>query len=273
MIAYVLFQQPVFALNQGDDAVDMTPEAMWQLGLQYEHGENVKQDPDEAIRLYCRSARKGWTGAAYQLGWIYANGRGVPRNDAVAAAWFALAAADGDQHALRMLDRLGVPAEEQQRRCLLSDNSEFLPPLKSVPDPDRSLVETWVVRLAPEYDLHAGLVLAVIEIESGFNSRARSIKDAHGLMQLLPETARRFGVSNINDPLENLRGGMAYLRWLMDYFDGELELVLAGYNAGEKAVERYRGIPPYAETRSYVRQVLRIYRKTGDQPVAVSTDV
>jgi soluble lytic murein transglycosylase-like protein len=74
-------------------------------------------------------------------------------------------------------------------------------------------------------------------------------------MQLIPETAARFKVENVWDPEQNLRGGMAYLRWLLDYYDGDLTLALAGYNAGEGAVDRYRGVPPYAETRTYVSRI------------------
>jgi soluble lytic murein transglycosylase-like protein len=114
-----------------------------------------------------------------------------------------------------------------------------------------------VHRLAPEYHLDPRLVVAVIEVESGFNPKAKSPKGAMGLMQLMPETARRFGVKNPWDPLQNLRGGMAYLRWLLDRFDGDLALVLASYNAGEKAVERYRGVPPFGETRRYVQRITR----------------
>ena len=101
----------------------------------------------------------------------------------------------------------------------------------------------------------ADLVVPVIEVESGFNPSARSPKNAQGLMQLIPETAERFGVNNVWDPEQNLRGGMAYLKWLMSHFSEDLELVLAAYNAGEGAVERYLGVPPFAETRNYVRKI------------------
>jgi len=85
---------------------------------------------------------------------------------------------------------------------------------------------------------------------------AVSPKQAQGLMQLIPDTALRFKVRNAMDPAQNIRGGMAYLRWLMAYFEGDVALVAAAYNAGERAVERYRGVPPYAETRDYVRRIL-----------------
>jgi soluble lytic murein transglycosylase-like protein len=100
-------------------------------------------------------------------------------------------------------------------------------------------------------------VLAVVEVESNFDPRARSHKNAQGLMQLIPATAERFGVDDVWDPEQNLRGGMSYLRWLLDHFDGDIKLALAGYNAGEQAVRRHRGIPPYAETRAYVERISR----------------
>jgi len=109
--------------------------------------------------------------------------------------------------------------------------------------------------VAPEYKLQPHVVLAFMAAESNFDPNARSPKDAHGLMQLIPGTAARFGVRNILDPVQNIRGGMAYLRWLLARFEGDLTLAAAGYNAGEGAVERYLGVPPYAETRLYVRKI------------------
>jgi soluble lytic murein transglycosylase-like protein len=114
---------------------------------------------------------------------------------------------------------------------------------------------------AQTHTVKAALIRAVILVESGFNPRAVSKRGAVGLMQLLPETARRYGVSNIYDPGQNIRAGTQYLRDLMVRFDSDLNLTLAAYNAGENAVERYGGrIPPYKETQKYVPSVLRIYR-------------
>lgn len=103
------------------------------------------------------------------------------------------------------------------------------------------------------------LVEAVIRVESAFNTGARSSKGAMGLMQLMPATARDLGVSDAYDPDQNLRGGTAYLRRMIDRFDGDLRLALAGYNAGPGAVEKYRGVPPYRETTAYVDRVLSMY--------------
>jgi soluble lytic murein transglycosylase-like protein len=102
---------------------------------------------------------------------------------------------------------------------------------------------------------------AVIVVESGFNSRAVSKRGAVGLMQLMPATARRYGVRNPYDPGENIHAGARYLRDLKQRYGGDLTLVLAAYNAGEKAVEKHgRRIPPFAETRRYVPRVLGVYR-------------
>ena len=108
-------------------------------------------------------------------------------------------------------------------------------------------------------DLDPKLVEALIRVESAFNARALSNKGAMGLMQLMPGTATELGVENAFDIEENLRGGTAYLRSLLDRFSGDLTLALAGYNAGPGAVEKYGGIPPYRETTDYVRRVMTAY--------------
>ena len=114
--------------------------------------------------------------------------------------------------------------------------------------------------LAPRYALEPRLALAIIAVESNFEPGARSPKDARGLMQLVPKTASRFNVGNPYDIKDNLRGGFAYLRWLLAYYKGQVALAVAAYNAGEAAVDRYRGIPPFPETRDYVQRVLRLFR-------------
>jgi len=117
--------------------------------------------------------------------------------------------------------------------------------------------------------IQAALVRAVIVVESGFNPRAVSKRGAVGLMQLRPATARRYGVKDIYDPEQNIQAGTHYLSDLLIRFDSNLELALAAYNAGEEAVERYgRRIPPYAETLSYVPNVMRVYQRLMNHPRA-----
>jgi soluble lytic murein transglycosylase-like protein len=103
------------------------------------------------------------------------------------------------------------------------------------------------------------LALAIARTESNFNPSAVSGKNAQGLMQLIPETSVRFNVRKPFDPEQNIRGGLAYLRWLLAYFRGDVALVAAAYNSGEGTVNRYRGIPPYPETRDYVKRILNFF--------------
>ncbi|MCB0323060.1 MAG: lytic transglycosylase domain-containing protein [Bdellovibrionales bacterium] len=124
--------------------------------------------------------------------------------------------------------------------------------------PTRSKYDELIRQMAVSYKLEPSLVKAVVHAESSFNPRALSPKGAGGLMQLMPATARRFGVSDVYSPVENVVGGVRYLRWLYERFDGNVVHVIAGYNAGENAVSRYGGIPPYSETQTYVKRVLRL---------------
>ena len=130
---------------------------------------------------------------------------------------------------------------------------------KLVPVPDADLAPLITIH-SDAQSLDPKLVRALIQVESGYNQRALSNKGAMGLMQLMPATASLLKVRNPYDPDDNLRGGTRYLRQMLDRFAGRVELALSAYNAGPKAVERHGGIPPYAETRAYVRRILALYR-------------
>jgi soluble lytic murein transglycosylase-like protein len=112
-----------------------------------------------------------------------------------------------------------------------------------------------VAAASREFGVEEAFVRAVIHAESAFNPRALSHKGAQGLMQLIPATAERFGVTDPFEPAQNIRGGVQYLAWLLERFDGDHTLAAAGYNAGEGAVDRFGGVPPYEETQRYVERV------------------
>ena len=245
----------------------------------YEHGEGVDKNPALAASLYCDAARHGDAEAQFSLGWMYANGRVVTRDDNMASYFFGLAAEQGHEHAKKMLRFVGDYVDPQVPQCLRKtftkpeerqQSAQYkLPflvgskPAEFVPvTPDQKFVLTLVNRYAPEYGIDPGLALAVIQTESNFNPWARSPKNAQGLMQLIPETAARFNVKRPLDPVQNVQGGLAYLRWLLAYFQGDVPLVVAAYNAGEGAVNRFRGIPPYPETRAYVRRIMELFGRS-----------
>lgn len=137
-------------------------------------------------------------------------------------------------------------------------------------------IDEAVERIAAQHSLPPQLIHSVIKVESNYNPYAVSNKGAQGLMQLIPETARRFGVSNTFNPVENIQGGAKYLRYLLDLYGGNYPLALAAYNAGEGAVAKFGGIPPYAETQNYVIQVgrqLEAAKKAAAKPVAAPKPV
>jgi soluble lytic murein transglycosylase-like protein len=132
-------------------------------------------------------------------------------------------------------------------------------------------LENMVDRIAGEQGVEGPLVHSVIRAESNYNPNAVSLKGALGLMQLIPATARRFGVSNAFDAQENIQGGVRYLRFLLDYYQNDYVRAIAAYNAGEAAVDKYHGIPPYAETQNYVSRVaqnLKVARQNPVKPTA-----
>ena len=125
-----------------------------------------------------------------------------------------------------------------------------------LPEVVRTRYSQEIREIAARHRVDADLVEAVIRVESAFNPRAVSNKGAQGLMQLMPRTASALGVRNVFDPYQNIEGGVRHLRYLLDRYPGNVPLALAAYNAGEKAVDQYHGIPPYGETTQYVQKIL-----------------
>ncbi len=259
----------VFADDPGAALADESPHVAGLIDAA-RAGEQARDYPLAAQR-YCEAAREGSAEAMFRLGRLYSVGLGVRRDNAVAASLLGSASRLGHAGAQQMLGDLPAP-EGRQPDCdsllpsgaVSADSAETPQPRSTahyasvLPPGKRKLVKV-VETLAARYKVDPRLVLAVIVAESGFDAAAISPKNAQGLMQLIPETAERFNVADPLHPEQNLKGGIAYLRWLLAYFRGDVQLALAGYNAGERAVDKYRGVPPYEETRAYVKRVLELY--------------
>lgn len=264
MLALVL-SAPAFALPRDAGLTTLEArasagdaQAALKLGERYEHAEGVRRDYGQALKLYCAAARDGDAQAAYNIGWMHLNGRGVARDDRMAGAWLQRAAARGHEHAGKLASHFPPSGAEADDACPRAKIAEALEaPVAAPVAPER--IAKLVRQMAPKFGLDPALVIAVIAVESAFRSDAVSPKNAQGLMQLIPGTAERFGVRDPFDAAQNLRGGMRYLRLLIETFEGDLTLALAAYNAGEQAVARHKGVPPYAETQAYVRKLRLLY--------------
>ena len=228
----------------------------------------------KAANMYCEASRYGSAEAIYRLGMLYAFGRGVPANKDYAANLFGIAAMHGHFEAQKMLETIEIRTQDTPLCVLQAVAPEHAPKheylaikgslgidayVASLPKNKR-----WVVNLvdtiADWYKVDSKLVLSIITAESNFKVRAKSNADAHGLMQLIPATSERFNVKNAYDASQNIKGGVKYLRWLLSYFRGDVTLTIAAYNAGEGAVDKYKGMPPYKETRAYVKKVMALYQ-------------
>lgn len=233
--------------------------ARYDLALNTERGSSgIAQDKAQAFDIYCKLAQDGYAPAQFRLGWLLANGQLTGRDDATAAYFIDLAAKQNHPQALRLQKSLaGVTPKTPP--CIFDHLGNDL--AATVGEKHRATLAL-VRKLAPEYGIQPRLAIALIAAESNFNPTAVSPKNAQGLMQLIPETAERFGVRKVFDTEQNLRGGLAYLRWLLAYFEGDVRLALAGYNAGEGNVERFSGVPPFSETMKYVERILAAYSRS-----------
>ncbi len=221
------------------------------------------RDIEHAAALYCEAARHGSAEAHYRSGLLYKTSSNAIYN--VAYAKFFLMVAMEHSHPMAESGLLSLERLDQipviQPECL-NQGYQFSPGrfdleryIANLPSHRRHVAQL-LASLAHEYKIPPKLALAIGAVESNFDSDALSPKQAMGVMQLLPATARRFNVTKPFDPEQNIRGGLAYLQWLLKKFPDNLPLSVAAYNAGEGAVQRYRQIPPYRETQIYVQRVL-----------------
>lgn len=233
----------------------------------------------EVVANYCKQAKAGDADAFFALAWMYENGKGVSVDKSIAAQLYAKAAEQGHNSAKQSLTRItGVQPSSTLPNCLLpdppvakathTDVTSSVEERKTISEKTAALfysqrhVLKLVNKLAPRYKIDTNLVMAFIAVESGFNVQATSVKNAQGLMQLIPATAQRFGVKDAYKAEDNIKGGLAYLRWLLAYYKGDVELVAAAYNAGEGAVDKHKGVPPYPETRMYVKKIASLYNNS-----------
>lgn len=214
-----------------------------------------------AAALYCEAARFGSAEGHFRAALIHLRGSAENRNLIHAKSFLHYAHELGHPFAERYLSEVSEVAikvpeclteAETYRSLQKLDFNAHLDHLSK----ERRQVANLVARLAPEYGIVPELALAIAAAESNFNPKALSPKNATGVMQLIPATAERFGVQDIWNIEQNIRGGLAYLRWLMKRFANNTELAVAAYNAGEGNIDRYQGVPPFYETRSYVFRVM-----------------
>lgn len=260
---------------------------MLEHGWAAESGIGQKPSAHLAAYLYCQAARSGSAEGHYRAGKVLS---ALGDGDAHSSASFFLATAVELGHARAralladQVQRHG-PARVDMPGCL--GGAAYDPPavahaghVESTPSaaatasvrkplfdleayiaalsPARRHVADLVAKHAPDFGIDVRLALAVASVESNFDPKATSPKNARGVMQLIPETAKRFNVADPYDPVQSIKGGLAYLRWLTEHFAGDLLRIIAAYNAGEGAVKQYQGVPPFEETRIYVRRVMEL---------------
>ena len=234
--------------------------AALEQGRAAEEGKGFSKNLSQAVALYCDAATMGSPEGFYRIGRLLATAPVGQRNQRLANAYLALAISLGNQDAHKYFDPAQGNAELGSDCAQLAgvvENQNFnVDAYLAKQAPAKIEIARLIRQLAPKYNVDPRLALAIAMTESNLTANAVSPKNAQGVMQLIPATQERFGVTRPFNAEQNIRGAMAYLRWLDKRFAGDWRLVAAAYNAGEGSVDRYGGIPPYAETQQYVRRVM-----------------
>lgn len=249
---------PAFA-----DGFEEAPRVLAALeqGRAAETGKGVSRNLWQAVRLYCDAATMGGPEAYFRIGRLLATAPGSMRNPRLANAYLAMAASLGSHEALKYYDPQQGNAD-LEGDCPAAGGMDYA---DSGFDVDAYLrkqsaakqqIAGLIRKVATKNHMNVQFALAIAMAESNLDPTAVSPSNAQGVMQLIPATQERFGVTRPFDPEQNIKGALAYIRWLEKRFAGDWRLVAAAYNAGEGAVDRHNGIPPYAETQQYVRRVM-----------------
>lgn len=236
--------------------------------------EGQNRDLEYAAALYCEAARHGSAEGHYRSGLIHLQPTSDIYNKSLARTFLSIALQLGYPQAELALSSIdGLAATPFVSPRCLNENYVYVPRPRHSFDLEayiatqpasRREIAKLISSLAPEYGVDPLLALAIASVESNFEAKAVSPKQAMGIMQLMPATAARFKVANPFDPEQNIRGGLSYLKWLDKLFAGKIEMVVAAYNAGEGAVQKYGAPPPYAETQNYLIRVLDMLEKRHD---------
>ncbi len=234
--------------------------AALEQGRAAEEGKGVGKNLPQAIRLYCDAATMGSPEGYFRVGRLLATAPPGLREQRLANAYLALAASLGSYEALKYHQPAAGNAELDADCAKPAAGAESMAfnvdAYLARQSPSQREIARLIRQVAPRYKVDARLALAIGMVESNLNANAVSPKNAQGVMQLIPATQARFGVTRPFDAEQNIKGAMAYLSWLEKRFAGDWRLVAAAYNAGEGSVDRYGGVPPYAETQQYVRRVM-----------------
>ena len=266
----ILINGAVHAEDFDDEAPQVI--AALEQGQAAEQGVGIKKNLPLALALYCDAGRMGSPEGFFRIGRILATAPPSLHNPRLANAYLALSASLGHREALDYYDEkiggemlgeecgnfgtiMETDTATETSAAVEAERFDIDGYIAALPLKKREIAEL-IRRNAPHFDIDVRIALAVALTESNLNSNATSPKNAQGVMQLIPDTQKRFGVKKPFDPESNIRGGLAYLKWLKARFSGNWTLVTAAYNAGEGTVERHGGIPPFRETQQYVRHVL-----------------